>query len=41
MDLLWLIPALPVAGFLALVLFGLADAAERRFCPWLRAGKGR
>ncbi len=28
-------------SLLALVLFGLADAAERRFCPWLRAGKGR
>ncbi len=27
-------------SLLALGLFGLADLAERRLCPWLRAGKG-
>ncbi|HSV56682.1 MAG TPA: ABC transporter permease subunit, partial [Magnetospirillaceae bacterium] len=26
-------------SLLALALFGLVDAAEKRLCPWLRAGK--
>jgi NADH-quinone oxidoreductase subunit L len=36
LDLLWLVPALPLAGFLILALTG--GTLPRRFVPWIGAG---